>query len=313
MKELTRSYGDLLQDKRVRSEQAKYDSFTRQRNAVLSRYRKISMAFNDLIQGLSRAQSFYSEMKETVENLEKNVDTFVNNRREEGGQLLSQIERKKQSATSENVDREGERLRDLMGRMTVNPSPPQRAKSSASRSTPAPQQPQRSSQPSASAYSYTVPPTSPPYNAKPPTAAYPPAHSHSPAPPVNYPGYPPHIAQHPANGGAAYPDPHQRDPHHFHPAYDQQMQFAHYQQQQQQQQQPRSPPANQTGYPPGVGYPPYAQQLPPGLPHGYVPPPPPPGPPPGGQQFHYGQPPPRQGSTAPSGQQDPWAGLGAWR
>ena len=90
MKELTRTYGDLLQDKRVRSEQNKYESFSRQRNTVLSRYRKVYQAYVDLNAGLERARQFYSEMKETVESLEKNVQSFVENRRSEGSQLLKE-------------------------------------------------------------------------------------------------------------------------------------------------------------------------------------------------------------------------------
>ncbi|KAL0257178.1 bck1-like resistance to osmotic shock [Diplodia seriata] len=83
MKQLTQTYGDLLQDKRVRSEQSKYEAFSRQRSSVMSKYRKIFQAFNDLISGLMRAQAFYSDMKETVESLQQNVESFVNNRRAE--------------------------------------------------------------------------------------------------------------------------------------------------------------------------------------------------------------------------------------
>jgi len=119
MKELTRTYGDLLQDKRVRSEQNKYESFSRQRNTVLSRYRKVYQAYVDLNAGLERARQFYSEMKETVESLEKNVQSFVENRRSEGSQLLNAIE----AAKGSGADREQTRLKELMERMSVNPSP----------------------------------------------------------------------------------------------------------------------------------------------------------------------------------------------
>lgn len=275
MKELTKQYGDLLQDKRVRSEQAKYESFTRQRNSVLSRYRKIFQAFNDLIAGLTRARSFYSEMRDTVESLNKNVEAFVNNRREEGGQLLGQIERAKANSADGQADRERERLQQLMERMTVNPSPPTRSKSSATRPPPL----SRSSQPSSN-HAYQ-PPTSPPYNANPPITHYsmPPTHSSTS-------GYPPN---------AAYQDSHRQA---AHPAGYDPMQYPY---------QPRSPPANQ-GYPPNPGFP-YPQQLPPG----FVPPPPPPGPPPGTQGYGYGQPPSRQSTGNAQGTQDPWAGLSVWK
>lgn len=122
MKELTKAYGDLLQDKRVRSEQARYETFTRQRNQVMAKYRRVYQAFNGLIDGLMRAQSFYTEMGDTVESLEKNVEIFVSNRRSEGAQLLSQIERDRSSNTSAQADRERDRLRDLMERMSMDPS-----------------------------------------------------------------------------------------------------------------------------------------------------------------------------------------------
>jgi hypothetical protein len=341
MKELTRSYGELLQDKRVRSEQNKYESFTRQRNTVMTRYRKVHTAFTDLLQGLSRAEAFYSEMKDTVSNLEKNVETFVNNRREEGGQLLGSIERKRQAASGENADRERERLRELMERMNVGggnptPSPPQRTKSSASRPPQLQGQPQppRSSQPSTS-YPYSNPPTSPPYNAKPPTG-YP--SSHSPAPQQNpYSTYA--HAHHQMHPSAAPSQPQSYDQAYSsqqpqHTNYDpMSYPYTHAAAHQ------RSPPTTQPhmfGHPPppppgmNIGYAGYPQQH--GhsqLPQDYIPPPPPPGPPPGASsgtsQYSpyggaYGQPiqgrptpqPERQSGNGPPGG-DPWAGLGAWK
>ncbi|KAK5118501.1 bck1-like resistance to osmotic shock [Meristemomyces frigidus] len=117
MKELTRTYGDLLQDKRVRGEQNKYEAFSRQRSSVLGKYRKVYQAYTDLQAGLSRAQQFYDEIKETVESLKRNVESFVENRRSEGGQLLSAIE----AAKGSGADREQTRLKELMERMSVNP------------------------------------------------------------------------------------------------------------------------------------------------------------------------------------------------
>jgi len=149
MKELTRTYSDLLQDKRVRSEQSKYEAFSRQRNTVITKYRKVYQAFNDLVAGLMRAQGFYSEMKETVASLQKNVETFVNNRRSEGGQLLSAIEAARSSSQAGLVDWERERLTELMERMSTNPSnmPPSPAskKSGVSAARPPPLQQQTSS------------------------------------------------------------------------------------------------------------------------------------------------------------------------
>ncbi|KAL8945701.1 MAG: hypothetical protein Q9222_007797, partial [Ikaeria aurantiellina] len=122
MKELTKAYGDLLQDKRVRSDQARYESFTRQRNQVLAKYKKVFQAFTSLIDGLMRAQSFYTEMKDTVEGLEQNVESFVSSRRSEGAQLLGQIEHDKSSTLGGQADRERDRLRELMERMSMDPS-----------------------------------------------------------------------------------------------------------------------------------------------------------------------------------------------
>jgi ALIX V-shaped domain binding to HIV len=156
LKELTKTYGDLLQDKRVRSDQMKYEAITRSRTTVMSRYRKIFQVFEDLREGLQRAEKFYSEMKETMDSIGKNVEGFVNNRRAEGAQLLSQIEQNKASSASQQASAERERLQQLMERMSMDPST---ASSGGSDSRPPPIPSQTSYQNSRSS------PTSPHYAA----------------------------------------------------------------------------------------------------------------------------------------------------
>lgn len=121
LKELTKTFGDLLQDKRVRSDQQKYESVQKGRSTVKNKYKKIFTAHGDMIQGLMRAQGFYSEMKDSVDSLEKNVEAFVNNRRAEGAQLLSQIEQNKSNAASSQATAEQDRLQKLMERMSMEP------------------------------------------------------------------------------------------------------------------------------------------------------------------------------------------------
>lgn len=121
LKELTKTYGDLLQDKRVRSDQQKYEVLQKSRSTVKNKYKKIFTAHEDMIQGLMRAQGFYSEMKDSVDSLEKNVEAFVNNRRAEGAQLLAQIEQNKSNAASGQASAEHERLQKLMERMSMEP------------------------------------------------------------------------------------------------------------------------------------------------------------------------------------------------
>lgn len=121
LKELTKTFGDLLQDKRVRSDQQKYESMQKGKSTVKNKYKKIFTAHGDMIQGLMRAQGFYSEMKDSVDSLEKNVEAFVNNRRAEGAQLLSQIEQNKSNAASGQASAEHERLQKLMERMSMEP------------------------------------------------------------------------------------------------------------------------------------------------------------------------------------------------
>ncbi|KKZ61959.1 vacuolar protein-sorting protein bro1 [[Emmonsia] crescens] len=140
MKELTKVYGDLLQDNRVRSEQSKYEVLTRQRNSVMSKYKKIYNAFRDIRSGLEQAQAFYAEMKDSVDSLRKNVDTFVNNRRSEGAQLLSQIERDKAHHQSNQEEREREKLKNMMERLSVETSPQSPPTSSSSKPRPSPLQ-----------------------------------------------------------------------------------------------------------------------------------------------------------------------------
>ena len=325
MKELTKIYGDLLQDKRVQSEQSKYESITRQRNSVMARYKKVYEAFNGLSSGITQARTFYKDMGENVDSLRKNVETFINNRRSEGAQLLSQIERDKATGVSEQEDREREKLRQLMERLSTEPKNPSTSPSTASGGAPSkvksPPPPVQTP-----AYGTTGPSRkmSPHY---PPTMAGhgAPLSSHSPAPYGQYMGASYQPAQHFQQGAAA-------------PLSDGYNPMAY------PYQTPVSPPPNQQYFSqtpaPYGGYsnsstpapgaaPPSSHYM---APQGYIPPPPPPRP----QQTSY---PPSAGGTYPSGPggyaqakpyghhkapsqsqpssqpnpNDPWAGLNAWK
>ena len=313
MKELTRIYSALLQDKRVKSEQTKYENFTKQRSMVMIKYKKVFQAFKDLIDGLSRAQSFYSEMKETVESLEKNVETFVNNRRSEGAQLLNQIEQGKQHITGNHADRERGRLRDLMERMSTDPlTPSLPPRASDCRSPPGfgnsrPSEVHFDQDPpmSTSAHSHSAPNNHDGSSMRTPDTNYLPfRHNIADDAPTTHDPYrfsgrattdnPYNPMTYPYQTPASLPSQHH---------YSQQSQISQQQQQQQQ---------NQYQH----------------LPHGYIPPPPPPGPPPNlqgnhGYSSHANPPgpggyathqPPRLGNIHPQqSQNDPWAGLNSWK
>ena len=317
MKELTKVYGDLLQDKRVRSEQSKYETLTRQRNTAMSKYKKSYKAFKELMNGLSQAQAFYMQMGESVDNLNQNVETFVNNRRSEGAQLLSQIERDKALHASGQEDREREKLQSLMERLSMEPTP------TSTSPKPRPQALKMSSQHGT------------PSGSKSPIPQYPSTTSQIPS----YPPYPPTSGRTsvdpygqfygaPTPVSAPAPGPEGYNP----MAYLYQPQA--------------SPAANQQYFNPsqppyGTGYPTSPPIPGPGQPHtpqymhgGYVPPPPPPRPatmgygPPGAQYPPAGGYPmttsmsqgagrPQQGQQQPGqgqgAQNDPWAGLSAWK
>ncbi|KAF2489244.1 vacuolar protein-sorting protein-like protein bro1 [Lophium mytilinum] len=342
MKELTRTYSDLLQDKRVRSEQTKYEAFSRQRSSVMIKYRKVYQSFNDLIAGLLRAQGFYSEMKETVESLHTNVDTFVNNRRSEGGQLLTKIENARNSGAGAQADREQERLKELMERMSMEPP-----SGSPSNGAPKPKQHrppaiQTSLQPNnnnpgfaQSAHPHYNPAASPPITPRYPLTALPGGQ------PQNQYMSSQSSYQQPQNNGFQPPPPQHRESYGrnepYNPnAYGPVSPPAH--------QQYFSPPPNPYGqnsaYPSATTPNPHQQSHNQGqygaIPPGYVPPPPPPGPPPsqnqdfggfsasggnypsgpGGYAHDHRRPPQGQGHQGQGSQggqgQDPWAGLGKW-
>ncbi|KAK5998230.1 Vacuolar protein-sorting protein BRO1 [Cladobotryum mycophilum] len=141
MKELTTVFNALLQDKRVRAEQSKYESIQRQRSSAINKYKRAYQEFLDLVAGLASAKNWYAEMRETVESLEKNVETFVNNRRSEGAQLLNQIEQDRSVNKNAQAELERERLRGLMERMSMEPAKTPVQQPSA-RPTPAPLFPQ---------------------------------------------------------------------------------------------------------------------------------------------------------------------------
>ncbi|KAI6364503.1 bck1-like resistance to osmotic shock [Pyricularia grisea] len=142
MKELTAAFNSLLQDKRVKAEQSKYESIQRQRSAVINKYKRAYQEFLDLEAGLQGAKTWYTEMRETVESLEKNVETFVNNRRSEGAQLLNQIEQERAANKNSHAELERERMRELMERMNVDgqqtPASPPKQTTGSGRPIPAP-------------------------------------------------------------------------------------------------------------------------------------------------------------------------------
>jgi hypothetical protein len=333
MKELTATFNSLLQDKRVRSEQSKYENINRQRTTIMNKYRRIYQEFLDLEAGLQSAKQWYSEMKDTVDSLDKNVETFVNNRRSEGAQLLNHIEQERAANASGQADRERERLRGLMERMSMDPSTspssnrPPRTGSAGGYQNPspttrypatnfagqyqvsAPQQPSHTMTQSHSSLSSYTPPNNSQF-APPPQKRHPPdiyiANKHASAIPqgaYNPSTYNPRentnqLFSAPANQthfGQMSPPPTQT-------------QFTH-----------MSPPPTQTRFDPNS----YGRQPKSPMPNqhfnvptGYVPPPPPPGPPPLGPQqtfpgqTEYGQQQQRQSSQQGG---DPWAGLNAWR
>ena len=312
MKELTRTYSELLQDKRVRGEQNRYEAFSRQRNTVLSRYRKVYQAYTDLQAGLQRAQQFYEEMKETVDSLKKNVDGFVENRRSEGGQLLSAIE----AAKGSGADREQARLKELMERMSVSPS----TQHSHSPVPSAPEQQQRRPAPLQQLGQSYSGGQQQPYN---------PARS----PPIT-PGYQPNgmQSQREAPNYQSFQSPSNDFSNHRSSAYGYNPNSYG----------PVSPPAHQQYFSPppmnqyqgqpstttyGAPPPPPQQQQTYGqsMPPGWQPPPPPPGPPPSQQDYsamqatNYPSGPggyagdPRRTARGGGGGEDPWAGLSAWK
>ncbi|KAJ9155030.1 Vacuolar protein-sorting protein BRO1 [Pleurostoma richardsiae] len=329
MKELTLTFNNLLQDKRVRAEQSKYESIQRQRASVINKYKRAYQEFLDLEAGLQSAKRWYAEMKETVESLEKNVESFVNNRRSEGAQLLNQIEQDRASNKSAQAALEQERLRGLMERMSMEPSSSPPKPSGSARPVPAPLNFSSSSPrypPTNFAGQYQVQPTSPP----PIQTNLPPANNYMQQSSQNYQAtYNP--SQYGVTPGPTSPPPTQTS---FgvpglRPG-------------------PTSPPPTQTSFgvaalrpgpasPPATqttfaapnrpystyGNPQAAQTPQTYVPPGFVPPPPPPGPPPLGPQqtihfdsanYGYGsQQPPRPPSTQQQSQADPWAGLNAWK
>lgn len=333
LKELTRTYSDLLKDKRVRSEQSKYEAFSRQRNTVMTKYRRINQSFNDLVAGLNRAQQFYSEMKETVSSLQKNVETFVNNRRSEGGQLLARIEQSK----TQGADHEQQRLKELMERMSMEPSgsPVSAGSGGRKKSVPPPltSTPGFSSTSAAGHMAYN-PAASPPVTPRyPPTTQQPfmsPQQSYGGASSNSFQPPPPRREsyqqfsqpQHAHQTSQSYnPAQHQYNP--VSPPPHQQF-FSPPQQQHQQQHQPWGQPPQQ----PQQQQPQQQNQWGQSVPQGYVPPPPPPGPPPQQQQdyshFSQGGYPGGPGGYAQSGRPqqgqgqqgqaaDPWAGLSGWK
>lgn len=311
MKELTGTFNRLLQDKRVHAEQSKYEVIQRNRSSVINRYKRIYEEFLDLEAGLHSAKNWYAEMRETVDSLEKNVEVFVNNRRAEGATLLNQIEQERASTKNSHAEMERERLRELMDRMSMEPS----------KSSPQPQAPGRAEPPP-----QFQPGQAPRYGSfqgQYPGPASPPAQQ-----PVQHSTYQGFQAQRtsqgynsaPANtyGAPTYnpstygPTPGPTSP----PAT--QSTFGH-----NAMRGPASPPPNQATFGQRQSFASYSSgqtQHQSYVPPGFVPPPPPPGPPPLGPQqtIHYGNKEYDATQSQAQNQQqqqayDPWAGLTSWK
>lgn len=321
MKELTSTFNALLQDKRVRAEQSKFETITRQRATVMAKYKKIHQEFVDLEAGLTNAKRWYSEMKDTVESLEKNVETFVSNRRSEGSQLLTAIEQERT-----NPDKERERLQGIMERMSLNTNassnPPPRPQSiSYSRASPSAQYPATNA-----ASPYQVPSATTPQPSYPQTVP-----SHSPYGSQQNSSYPQPVPSQSPYGSLQNLSSYQQRPTPRSDSYNATQRVvapggydpSSYPRRDQSQTSP--PPTQQHFAPSQYNYPqaqqtqqPQQQYVPPG----YIPPPPPPGPPPLGPQQTFSQPGYANGqgqgdySQQRPGQQqstDPWAGLNAWK
>ncbi|KAI1881199.1 hypothetical protein JX265_000025 [Neoarthrinium moseri] len=343
MKELTATFNNLLQDKRVRSEQSKYEAIQRQRASVVNRYKRAYQEFLDLEAGLQSAKRWYAEMKETVDSLEKNVETFVNNRRSEGAQLLTQIEQDKATNKSQQAEVERERLRGLMERMSMDPASSPSPKPGSTRPVPSPlnfSQNQAAYPPQSSTPRYPQASFSGQYqvaSSPAPSQTTFPSYS-SPPPNPSFASTPqPHAQQYGQQPAAYNPSSWGRNPGPTSPPPTQTT-FG------MGGRGPASPPPTQTSF--GHTQPyntygnpqaqqqygnPHAQQQPQTqyVPPGFVPPPPPPGPPPLGPQQtmhyaqqgqeYYGQPQsaaPQSSmsrSAQPQQSQDPWAGLNQWK
>jgi hypothetical protein len=252
-------------------------------------------------------------MKETVESLHKNVETFVNNRRSEGGQLLASIENAKSAGQNGLVDWERERLQQLMDRMSVgsasSPGAPPKVPMSASSGSSGGRMPFGST------------PTSPPIvqqyaNAQnvaqghygPGSAATSIGTGYLPRPNGSQVASPPpqqqHASYNPASWGPVSPPPQQQ----FFPG--------------------NAPSQQQPGSRFSQSSTPSVQSYAP--PPGWQPPPPPPGAPPSQEGYNFGlqgaqaypggpggyagsaprQPPTQQQG---GGGQDPWSGLSGWK
>lgn len=334
LKELRAKLNNLLQDKRVRSEQSKYESIQRQRASAINKYKRAYQEFLDLQAGLQSAKRWYSEMKQTVESLEKNVETFVNNRRSEGAQLLTQIEQERAANKSAHAALEQERLRGLMERMSMEPPSASPKPSGSSHPTPTPlsfNSPSTTYPKMNFAGQYQVPSSPPPNQPSNPqpfmqttTQGYnQPSYNPSSLGRIPGPASPP-PTQSTFGIGTMRPGPASPPP--------TQTSFSHNARPFSTYGNPAAAPMQQQQSPP----PQQQQQQQNYVPPGFVPPPPPPGPPPLGPQqtFHYKssdyynmnpherptssqqqhqQQPQQQQQQHAQSSADPWAGLNAWR
>ncbi|KAI5302815.1 bck1-like resistance to osmotic shock, partial [Ascosphaera pollenicola] len=118
LKEITKVYEGVLQNDRVRAEQAKYDAIAKQRSTIFRMYEQAFKAYKDISDGLQQADKFYTDMRNQAQSLQKNVEEFLSNRKAEGSQLLQELERKQQTQSAVQGDQDREKLNQLMNRLS---------------------------------------------------------------------------------------------------------------------------------------------------------------------------------------------------
>lgn len=120
LRQLSTAYPDMKHDEHIRGKQQQSVRLQKQKALAIAELNKICAEFGLLMTGLMQAGKFYGDIQATMAVLAQNVETFVQNRKNEGAEILRGIEfEKQQLSASASMQHPGD-LAQALGRLAVS-------------------------------------------------------------------------------------------------------------------------------------------------------------------------------------------------
>lgn len=109
-----------MRDQQIREKQRQSAHLEKQKQAAIMELNKICAEFDVLMTGLIQAEEFYKNVQVTMGVLVQNVETFVQNRKNEGAEILRGIELAKQQTSASVANQQSGDMARALERMTIS-------------------------------------------------------------------------------------------------------------------------------------------------------------------------------------------------